>query len=104
MRMVSIVLSAAMPVFMAGCTSLNTEPVQQTVREVFVSVVQPAVADALKETMTNSFASGGNVQGIAPAYVVEADGFWVVGVKVRARVGVEGVAGGVQWNSQAAQP
>lgn len=88
-------------VLLGGCAQLQTEPVQSTVRQVFADVVRPAVADALRDTVTGSWVSGGNVQGIAPAYVIDGSGYWVVGVQIHARVAVEGVAGQIDWQSQA---
>lgn len=96
-----LLIFASMLLSLGGCPNSQIDPISQRVADVTEKVVYPALQKALTETQTNSLALQGSLQGINPGYVVDGEGYWVVGVKFRAGVHVDGVSGQLSGATQA---
>lgn len=83
----------------AGCAALNAKPpVEQFAEKLADQAIIPAVRQGLSQGVEQLTVQAG-AQGINPRYVVEFEGMWVTGLKGRASVGVDGIAGQLQVSS-----
>jgi hypothetical protein len=83
----------------AGCAALNQTPPIETFAAKFTDeVIAPAVKQGLAQGVENLQVQAG-AQGINPTYVIEFEGYWVTGIKGRATIGAEGIAGQIQISS-----
>lgn len=83
-------------VSLLGCEALNPRPpVEAFAAKLADEAIIPAVREGLAGGV-KSLAIQAGAQGINPTYVMEFEGLWVTGLRGRATVGVEGLAGQVQ--------
>lgn len=86
----------------AGCGANYTPPIEETAKRINEEILIPTAREVIRSGLASGQLQAG-AHAIDPHYVVELEGYWVTGIKGRATVGVEGIAGQVQVASQTPQ-
>jgi hypothetical protein len=100
--LLALLCAGPLLVCLIGCQP-NAEPIERATTTIFKDIVVPTVTKAVAETSVRTATLQAGAELIRPGLVTEFEGFWVVGVKGKASVHADGVAGQLTGHAQGDQ-